>query len=113
MQYKRPCHRLLARQSNLDDFAKQSTVQFALIANGKAADGKPTEGKLHAQILLSNRSTLALPAGSSDWQIYFHAIRKLQSVNSPGLRVEHVQGDLHRIVATEQFVGLRAQANQY
>ena len=38
-------------QADLDNFARQSTVQFALIANGTSADGKPTEGKLHAQIL--------------------------------------------------------------
>lgn len=93
-------------QSVLDDFARQSTVQFALIANGATADGKPSEGKLHAQIRLTNQSKLALPAGISDWQIYVHAIRKLQSLNSLGLRVEHVQGDLHRIVATEKFAGL-------
>jgi hexosaminidase len=93
-------------QADLDNFARQSTVQFALIANGTSADGKPTEGKLHAQIRLTNQSTLALPAGTSDWQIYFHAIRKLQSVNSPGLTVEHVQGDLHRITANKQFTGL-------
>lgn len=93
-------------QTDLDNFTKQSTVQFALIANGADANGKPIEGKLHAQIRLTNHSPLALPAGTSDWQIYFHAIRKLQSVNSPGLTVEHVQGDLHRITANKQFTGL-------
>ena len=103
-------------QQALAEFARHTRLEFALIANGFAPNGKPSEGKLHAQIRLTNQSPQALPRGQGNWQIYFHAIRKFaaepattQSLSNDGLVLEHVQGDLHRLSPTAQFKGLAPQ----
>ncbi len=99
------------QQQSLAEFASNTQLEYALIANGLDPSGKPSEGKLHAQIRLTNQSQQALPRGQGDWQIYFHAIRKLQAypahgAQSHGLLLEHVQGDLHRLSPTATFAGL-------
>ncbi|WP_299596725.1 family 20 glycosylhydrolase [uncultured Microbulbifer sp.] len=48
-----------------------------------------------------------LASGQSGWNLYFHSIRRnLVLLNSDAFALEHVKGDLHRLVPTAQFPGL-------
>lgn len=90
-------------QSDIDSFAKQTTLTFAVIDNFHNKDA----GFL-GKITLNNQSNVALPAGESDWQLYIHSVRKINTEHVAGLNIEHVNGDLHRIVPTKDFKGLAA-----
>ncbi|WP_397471657.1 family 20 glycosylhydrolase [Rheinheimera sp.] len=88
-------------QQQLAQFASQSTLSFAV-----AQQQPTTPMQFNAAITLHNGSKFALPAGKSDWQVYFHLIRHIDTIELHGVKVEHVQGDLHRISPTERFAGL-------
>lgn len=93
-------------QTQLGDFAQGATLQFAQVSNFNLG-----AGKFQAKITINNRSSVALPAGKGDWRIYIHSIRLLHSNETAGLRISHVQGDLHEISPTEKFPGLAAGAS--
>lgn len=90
-------------QSEVNNFAKETSLTFAVVDNfhNKSA------GFL-GEITLDNQSNVALPAGESDWQLYIHSVRKFSTEYVAGLNIEHVNGDLHRIVPTKDFKGLAA-----
>lgn len=88
-------------QQALADFASKSTLNFSVVSNQL---DQPM--RFNAKITLDNNSEQALPAGISDWHIYFHLIRHIETVELEGVKIEHVQGDLHRISPTESFKGL-------
>lgn len=90
-------------QSSIDQFAEKATVVFQVEDNLSQSGGKHL-----ANIEITNHSNVALPAGESDWQIYFHYIRMADKTVSQGLLIEHVQGDLHRVKPTQSFKGLKA-----
>lgn len=87
-------------QSELDNFANRFQMRYALVSNFL---DKPSQ--FSASITLDNQSTMAL--GQGNWQLYFHSIRKLDNAVQQGLRIEHVQGDLHRITPTKAFTGVK------
>ncbi|KTF15237.1 family 20 glycosylhydrolase [Pseudoalteromonas sp. H105] len=90
-------------QSDVNSFAKQTTLTFAVVDNFHNKDS----GFL-GKITLNNQSDVALPAGESDWQLYIHSVRKINTEHVAGLNIDHVNGDLHRIVPTKDFKGLAA-----
>ncbi|WP_394193733.1 family 20 glycosylhydrolase [Pseudoalteromonas atlantica] len=90
-------------QGDINSFAKQTTLTFAVVDNFHNKDS----GFL-GKITLNNQSNVALPAGESDWQLYIHSVRKINTEHVAGLNIEHVNGDLHRIVPTKDFKGLAA-----
>ncbi|WP_278369749.1 carbohydate-binding domain-containing protein, partial [Pseudoalteromonas lipolytica] len=90
-------------QSQVNHFAKDTELLFSVEDNFRNKDA----GFL-GQITLNNRSDVALPAGESDWQLYIHSVRKISTEHVAGLNIEHVNGDLHRIVPTSSFKGLAA-----
>ena len=92
-------------QSQLGDFAQGAKLQFAQTSNFTLGTGK-----FQAKVVINNKSGVALPAGKGDWRIYIHSIRLLHASEAEGLRVSHVQGDLHEISPTEKFAGLAAGA---
>ncbi len=92
-------------QSELSEFAKHTQLQFAVKTNFDAS------GSFIGQLVLRNNSKVALAAGDSNWQIYLHSIRKLNEIETSGLRIAHVQGDLHRITPTASFCGLAIGAS--
>lgn len=94
----------LLTQAQLQEFADKSSLTFALISN--LAEGGPK-----AKLMLRNASSVDIPAGENNWAIYFHSIRKIADTEHAGLRLTHIQGDLHRLVATADFSGL-AQGEQ-
>jgi hexosaminidase len=89
------------QQQQLQQFASSAKLEFAIESNFHDAGPK-------GLIKLQNSSKVDLAAGPGNWQIYIHAIRKLRDVAPSGLHIEHVQGDLHRITATNAFKGLAA-----
>ncbi|GAB2919055.1 beta-N-acetylhexosaminidase [Rheinheimera gaetbuli] len=88
-------------QQQLADFARHTTLHFAVDTNQLS-----TPSRFQAAIELHNQSAVGLPAGNHDWQIYFHLIRRIDTTDQHGVRIEHVQGDLHRLSATKDFAGL-------
>ncbi len=90
-------------QQQLDTFAANATFEMAVLSNFQ-----PTASQLSGQFRLTLPQGQQLAAGAADWQIYFHSIRKINTVQQHGLVLEHVQGDLHRIKPTAAFAGLRA-----
>lgn len=88
-------------QQQLDEFTAGTEWFFAVESNLL-----PEAGRFRGSIELHNDSGTALPAGMSDWGWYFHSIRKIETTQSQGLQLEHIQGDLHRITPTEEFAGL-------
>ncbi len=88
------------QQTELQKFASQSQLQFVVVSNFVENTG--TTG----QLKLSNLSDIQLHKGTGNWQIYLHSIRKLSAPEQHGLRLEHIQGDLHRLSATANFAGL-------
>src|SRR5690554_921487 len=91
-------------QAQLDTFAAGASLRFAVVSNLDPAGPK-------AKLILENPTEVDLPAGEGDWAIYIHSIRKIPDTQQAGLKVSHVQGDLHRLVPTSDFPGL-AQGSQ-
>ncbi|RZQ53062.1 beta-N-acetylhexosaminidase [Pseudoalteromonas phenolica] len=90
-------------QQQVDNFAKGTELTFAVednFHNGAAS--------FIGSMRLQNNSSVALPKGKSDWQIYVHSVRKISKVNTQGIAIEHINGDLHRFVPTNEFKGLKA-----
>jgi hexosaminidase len=90
-------------QPQISDFAGKAQLHFGVISNFAA--------KPQAQLTLTNDSATALPAGLGDWRIYIHSVRKLDTTQVEGLRLRHVQGDLHEIAPTADFKGLAIGAS--
>jgi len=90
-------------QQQLNEFAGKAQLRFGVINNLAA--------KPQAQLTLKNDSATALPAGKSDWRIYFHSVRKLDAIVVEGLNLRHVQGDLHELAPTADFKGLAVGAS--
>src|SRR5690606_20365744 len=92
-------------QAQLGEFAQGAKFQYAQVSNFNLGNGK-----FQAKVSIQNNSSVALPAGKGDWRIYIHSIRLLHESETAGLRVRHIQGDLHEIIPTEKFAGLAAGA---
>ena len=90
-------------QQQLDDFASNNILMFTVDSNLL-----PEANQFSANISWQNKSAQSLPAGNSDWQLYFHSVRKIADIEQQGLQISHVQGDLHRISPTPRFNGLPA-----
>jgi hexosaminidase len=85
-------------QQQLTAFAQGATAGYAAVSNF----GKPT-----AKFTLENTSSVDLPAGKGDWRIYLHSVRKIEPLDAHGLSIRFVQGDLHEVIPTDSFKGLK------
>jgi hexosaminidase len=90
-------------QKELAEFAKNTELKFAVKSNFTSA----TQSKSQAELVLHNKSSKTLSAGASNWVLYFHAIRKLETTTQDGLTLQHVQGDLHSLTPGADFKGLK------
>lgn len=86
-------------QQQLADFAAGTELRFGTVQNYG-------EGGVIARLALHNQSAVDLPKGKSDWAIYLHSVRKIADLETNGLTLTHIQGDLHRLVPTGEFAGL-------
>ena len=51
----------------------------------------------------------AISADERDWTLYFHTVRRtFKLMNSDAFTLERVNGDLHRLIPTENFTGIAA-----
>jgi hexosaminidase len=89
-------------QQQLGEFADNAQLRFGVVNNFAA--------KPELQLTLKNDSSVALPAGKSDWRIYFHSVRKLEAAPE-GMTLRHVQGDLHELAPAAGFKGLALGAS--
>ncbi|WP_020208151.1 family 20 glycosylhydrolase [Gilvimarinus chinensis] len=88
-------------QTQLATFTDSAELTFAVVSNFNE------QGK-QMQLTLDNQSELSMPA--SGWAVYFHSVRKIAPLVDQPVQIEHVQGDLHRLVPTENFAGLKPGA---
>ncbi|UTF59863.1 family 20 glycosylhydrolase [Gilvimarinus sp. DA14] len=88
-------------QTQLARFTDSAELNFAVVSNFNE------QGK-QMQLTLDNQSELSLPA--SGWAVYFHSVRQIAPLADQPVQIEHVQGDLHRLVPAENFAGLAAGA---
>lgn len=90
-------------QQQLTGFAAEAKLNFSVVSNFGA--------KAQIKISLTNESPVALPAGTGDWRIYFHSVRKIDAIQTEGLSLKHLQGDLHELAPTADFKGLAKGAS--
>jgi hexosaminidase len=90
-------------QQQLTNFAADAKLNFSVVSNFAA--------KAQIKITIANESPVALSAGVGDWRIYFHSVRRIDAITAHGLHLKHLQGDLHEIAPTADFVGLASGAN--
>lgn len=91
-------------QRQLAEFAARAELRFGAVQNYG-------EGGVQARLVVHNHADVALPKGKSNWRIYIHSVRKITELESQGLRLSHIQGDLHQLVSTADFAGLAAGEN--
>ena len=94
-------------QLQLNNFASSAELHFEVVDNFVFGSSSH-----NGRIILDNKSKVAIPSGVSDWAIYMHITRivdeEQQTAKVHGLNIEHVKGDLHRLVPTKDFKGLAA-----
>ncbi|SEA31948.1 family 20 glycosylhydrolase [Microbulbifer marinus] len=82
-------------------------VDAALRADCKRAGGSGAICSTY-RINLINEGP-AIGAEERDWTLYFHSVRRTLSLrNRDDFLLEHVKGDLHRLVPTDKFTGIGA-----
>lgn len=91
-------------QRQLAEFAQGTELRFGIQSNYD-------EGGVKARLTLNNRSSVSLPKGAGDWRIYFHSVRKVADTRVAGLKLTHIQGDLHELAPTAEFSGLASKAS--
>jgi len=80
-------------------------VDAALRADCKRAGGSGATCSSY-RISLINEGP-AIGADRRDWTLYFHSVRRsLRLLNRDDFALEHVKGDLHRLVPGERFTGI-------
>ncbi|WNC71062.1 family 20 glycosylhydrolase [Thalassotalea psychrophila] len=94
-------------QSQLDQLSNSLNVEYQLITNVADENCDPNR---HDGACFQLQLNLTSPenVNSSDWEIYFSQINPVQSVDSKLFTIEHVNGDLHKIVPTANFTGFEA-----
>lgn len=97
-------------QKTLDTTASALYVTTSLVANN-VADSKatcPWGFCYRAEITITNNSDSAVDAG---WEMYFSSVHRVLDTRSDEFEITHIDGDLHKITATDKFTGLEAGAS--
>lgn len=103
-------HSVLANskaQKKLDNIANAMTVNVASLQH-QPKDTKaqcPGGYCYRAAITITNSSKKRI---GNDWEMYFSNLRRVLDTRSDLFTIEHVNGDLHKIVPTKKFKGLKA-----
>ncbi|WP_043317235.1 family 20 glycosylhydrolase [Microbulbifer sp. HZ11] len=80
-------------------------VDDALRAQCKQAGGSAATCSTYRISLINNGPAVA--ADERDWTLYFHSVRRsLALLNTDAFTLERVNGDLHRLIPSEQFAGI-------
>jgi len=97
----------LATQTNVDDIAETLDVKYQVLTNipTKKCDKNIANGNCF-EVALSFTASQAIQ--SNGWAIHFSQIAPIQSFESDEFKVEHINGDLHKISLKEGFKGFSA-----
>lgn len=93
-------------QAGLDAFAKTLQLRYAVLDNRPTPACKKEQAGgscFQAEIQLS----VAEAFDDKHWKIYFSHVAPVQASMSKEFRIEHVNGDLHRISPTPEFTGFK------
>lgn len=92
-------------QTMLNQLGGSLDVKYRLLTNfPKSCSTTGVDGRcFSAQIELTSDVDLM----SSDWAIYFSLMRPVRNVFSTEFTIQRVQGDLHKIIPTALFTGLK------
>ena len=93
-------------QSVVDTVASSLEVHIASIEH-QPADTKakcPGGYCYRAEITLTNKGKKDI---GGEWEIYFSNLRRILDTKSDLFEITHVNGDLHRIIPTSKFKGLK------
>src|SRR5690606_14588681 len=88
-------------QAQLAEFGADAELRFGTVQNYG-------DGGIKVSLTLDNKSSVALPKGTGDWTVYLHSVRKITDIEVSGVKINHIQGDLHQLVPTADFAGLAA-----
>ncbi|VUD66740.1 Chitobiase [Thalassocella blandensis] len=86
---------------NYQRFVENAEVRFGVVNNFYGSD------TFQSFLEIDNRSEQALPNGDGAWALYFHFVRRIQSVDRGDVTLDHLQGDLYRITPKADFAGLK------
>ncbi|WP_105103065.1 family 20 glycosylhydrolase [Microbulbifer pacificus] len=111
-----PSPELTGEETSMEQIARNLSIKLEVLQNFQGVDGTLRQqckraGGIRAKcstyrMSLTNSGT-ELTAGAQDWALYFHSIRRnLALLNSDAFTLEHVKGDLHRLVPSKHFPGL-------
>ncbi len=97
----------LVKQTDIDNIAENLDVKYHLLTNVPTdkCDAAIADGACF-EIELSFTAKQAI--NTKDWSIYFSQISPVQSSVGDEFRVEHLNGDLHRISLKDSFIGFKA-----
>ncbi|TQV78930.1 family 20 glycosylhydrolase [Exilibacterium tricleocarpae] len=95
-----------AELQSLDTIARHLLVRHQIIDNRPGDHCDPERGPacFIAEITLSSSVDIA----PGDWAIYFSHIAPVQKVTAGDFAIEHINGDLHRLVPAPALAGLTA-----
>ncbi len=93
------------------EFSKQLQVSYRVVNNAVGENCNPELGDGNC-FLAEFKLDLPKPIDLTDWEIYFSFMSPIQSVLNPEFEIEHVNGDLHVLKATEKFSGWGSENKQ-
>lgn len=93
-------------QSQLNEFADTLAVTYRTVTNyPEQCTTSGVDGRCFAaQIELRS----AIDLQGRDWAIYYSQMRPVKRVLSEEFNIAHIKGDLHKITATEKFMGFKS-----
>ncbi len=97
----------LANQTDIDAIAQNLDVKYNLLTNVPTdkCDATIADGACF-EVELSFTAKQAI--NTKNWSIYFSQISPVQSSVGDEFRVEHLNGDLHRVSLKDSFTGFKA-----
>lgn len=92
-----------AGQTDIERFAEEADIHYEILGDSEVKGCGPLNSSpcSHSRIILSYPYTFK----NNKWAIYFHHQNTIFKSENSGFRVEHVNGDLHRLTPTESFDG--------
>ncbi|WP_160154631.1 family 20 glycosylhydrolase [Microbulbifer sp. ALW1] len=105
-------------ETALEKIASMLSIQLEVLKNYQGVDSSLRQmckqaggigAKCSTYRMSLTNSGADLAPEAQDWTLYFHSIRRnLALLNSDAFALEHVKGDLHRLIPTGKFTGLPA-----
>ncbi len=98
-------------QSDIDNIAQSLDVTYQVVTNipSEKCDKNIADGAcFEAQITFTAHEDIL----AKNWHIFFSQIAPIQSFESEEFKVEHINGDLHKITLADNFTGFKAGASK-